>query len=345
MESREDRWFVRFRGHTLGPLTSEQVKISLGKKELGPEDKVASAREPSWRALSEFHQFQSFWESLSPSSSDFAPPPSPQSLWRKKKAPLPAAPIPSAATAEIAATKTPAHAPATFAAEEKNKIARSPAPALAKAALKKKKMPVKVKPRVRTRKSPAAAKRLPVSEPIPEKKLPQIILAAEPLALPLAPVEVAAAPAPAIQAAPEPEKSPAELAKETLSLLDSLREWSQREQEFTPRFRLDDHFPAKPPIPDPSPAPWVPPSTGQEPRFARSKKIELHLTLSKKFIVAFALIAALAVAAIVMVVVYPEKMRGLDSSRFPDPSSPTNELSSKNDPIPSLKAPTRPKRD
>lgn len=156
------------------------------------------------------------------------------------------------------------------------------------------------------------------------------------------------APLPVAAAAPAPEiKAPnQELMKETLSLLETLRDWSQKEQASAPssKFQLDDFIPAKPLMPEPSPTVWIPPQTSSAPKKAR-EKIELHLTLSKKFVAVFALVALLSLSAIAMLVWNGEKMRGLESFRLPDPSSPTIQPSTKNDPIPSLKAPTRPKRD
>lgn len=84
MDLREDRWFVRFRGHTLGPLTSEQVKSSLRKKELTDSDKIASSRDPSWIKIASVPEFAAISEAQKKTTIEWAPLPSPQLLRRPR---------------------------------------------------------------------------------------------------------------------------------------------------------------------------------------------------------------------------------------------------------------------
>lgn len=350
MEPREDRWFVRFRGHTLGPLTSEQVRSSLRKKELGPEDKLASARDPSWRPLRAVPEFFGYWEKLSPVSADLNPLPSPQYLWRKKLAPLPVVPEKKAEPLVVENSFAPKDS-APPAKKEKTKTETKAATKVGTKA--KKKSPIKVKSRARPKKKPSEmiAAQVPVEVVAPETLALPVILLDAPVAE-TTPIfleaEAAQKPLPVILSVEPPAEpitntSDTKLAKETLSLLETLREWSQKEQELT-KFSIDDFIPPKPAMPETVTYSWAPPASSSAPKI-KNEKIELHLTLSKKFIFALSLVAALCLAAIVMVVVEGKKMRGLDDSRLPDPSSPTIEPAKKNDPIPSLQAPTRPKRD
>ncbi len=338
MEPKEDRWFVRFRGHTLGPLTNEQIKISLRQKELGPEDKLASAKNPAWRSLREVPEFHSFWETITPAL--LKPLPPPQFLWRKKRAPLPPAPQAPIPEKTLAPTATVAVNPA----EVKQKAAPL-APARTSVG-KAKKPKAKTKPKRAIAAPSPSPSRAAKATPAPVAALKKITIARR---VPLAGKFPSLAPSPA--AAPETLPAPEKLAAETLSLLETLRDWSQKEAALHAavaparaplKTQLDSSIPPKPAMPEPAPTVWAPPQTSSALKL-KSEKIELHLTLSRKFLAAFALVAILAVTAIALSLTDAIKMRGLEGFRPLSPSSP--ELSPKNDPIPSLKAPTRPKRE
>lgn len=74
------------------------------------------------------------------------------------------------------------------------------------------------------------------------------------------------------------------------------------------------------------------------------KTIQINLTISKLSI-SLLFVACLAIGLGIFGIFEYKKMRDLKDSHLPDPSSPTIELSTTDDPIPSLKAPTRPKRE
>lgn len=360
----EDRWYVRFRGHTLGPLTSEQVKSSVRRKELGPEDKLASTSNPAWRALRTQEEFLRCWESLHrPLPAELTPLPSPKILWQKKRAPLPAALQP--ATPKAAPVNTGAAAPTPAAPaqpEQKNKSAPRPAAAAktkpkAKPARKSKtsRKPAKTKTQAAPEALADPAKTVALAEPetkpatslIPAK--PQITPPAEDAPAPVLKTEQVEARAPS----PAPAAASPKLAEETLSLLEALRDWNRKEKENSAQTAPAPESPprtaAQPAVPEtaapvsltrPDPAEAVPAPAGKS-----GIELRLNLVISKQFIFIFTLVAALAAAAAIYTFSEAKKMRGPVDSRLPDPSSPTIEPSSENDPIPQLKAPTRPRRD
>jgi hypothetical protein len=334
----EDRWYVRFRGHTLGPLTSEQVKSSVRRKELGPDDKLASTADPSWRPLRSQEEFLRCWEALTrPVPAELAPLPSPRILWQKKRAPLPAAPVRQAASPEIAARPAAPLSPAEPVSVPKPTEKKAARAAKPKKAKKAKKAPAR---RILKPKAPTLAA-------IPEK--PPIVPATEPLvtAQPVASVRVEKPTAPSAQAAPIPK-----LAEETLSLLEALRDWNRKEKENsqvlsrvepTPPHEASTREAA---LPLAAPRPLMPVAESPPAKEkARGIELRLNLVISKQFLFISSLIAALALAAILLAFTDLKKMRGPADSRLPDPSSPTVEPSPEDDPIPQLKAPTRPKRD
>ncbi len=289
-QQQEQHWFVRFRGHTLGPLTSEQVKSSVQKKELSAECKLASASNPAWRPLGSQPEFQNLF--VAPEQPLLQAPVPPQFLWKKKRSPLPTAPEPvvEEVKAEIIEEKEPDPIQAPI-------MEVAPVEPI-------KKTP---KPKARPPQKKRSAKSATVSAPIP----------AAPTRL--APQEIEAS--------------------DALSLLESLRDWSRKEQEAHPPTSL--RIPKEaPPIFIPSTPIANPPIDSNAP-----KSFNVQLTVSKQFIIISSVIGFLAIAAILLVLIGPEKMRGLENFRLPDPSSPTAQPSTENDPIPQLKAPTRPKRD
>ncbi|RZA05759.1 MAG: hypothetical protein EOP11_12080, partial [Proteobacteria bacterium] len=84
MNLREDRWFVRFRGHTLGPLTTDQVMTSLRNKELTNSDKIASSKNPAWSTIAAHPSFAPVAETLRAPMVTLAPIPPPQDIWQRK---------------------------------------------------------------------------------------------------------------------------------------------------------------------------------------------------------------------------------------------------------------------
>jgi hypothetical protein len=351
----EDRWYVRFRGHTLGPLTSEQVKSSVRRKELGPDDKLASTSNPAWRPLRTQEEFLRCWEALTrPVPAELAPLPSPKILWQKKRAPLPAAPATQPIEPKpVAAPLQPEPKQAAPKASTA-RAAAAPAKPKAKAKPAKKAKPARrpAKPKVKSAAEPAA----PVAvAPIPEKpemKPAEVIAEAS---APIAPVPMASEAAKITQALETPPAP--KLAEETLSLLEALRDWNRKEKEAGAKAELAA------PAPKPAPEP-VSPLALSRPEFAfapsaavpvappaaaagekRGIELRLNLVISKQFIFISGLVAALAAAAVIYTLIEAKKMRGPVDSRLPDPSSPTIEPSPKDDPIPQLKAPTRPRRD
>lgn len=139
---------------------------------------------------------------------------------------------------------------------------------------------------------------------------------------------------------------------EALSLLETLRDWRRQEEKTTQRPKESlltrESLVAKPPISSlPPPAPAPVPAAEQAPH-PSPRAIELRLTASKPFLLTVAAILGLAGIVALLVFFFADaahKTRGPVDSRLPDPSSPTVQPSTESDPIPSLKAPTRPRRD
>lgn len=394
MEFREERWFVRFRGQTLGPLSGDQVRAALRKNELSRDDKIASSREPAWITISA----HPLWGQVSVGGlSALKPLPSPQKLLQKKRAPLPKAtavapviditpikvttadpapayerepaPLPMAAAEPVPepiAETTPLEAkPATIAA----KTSRGLRPA--------RKRKAKEKPALVAEELVAQPAPNPAPVPSPAASPVPLALAADPRPrelpapspdtnhLPVATDDpswrlFASAPAPQLPAA---AVSAGPLGPEAHSLMESLRAWEEEERVTDkekvalakptamltgsanrPTSALEDmpdrpvfHFPR-----EENPAPTREPAAHADPAVRR---IELHLSASKQFLVMISVLTALALAAAVYFFAFANKTRGPADSRLPDPSSPTIQPSEPGDPTPALKAPTRPRRD
>lgn len=435
MDVREDRWFVRFRGHTLGPLTSEQVKTSLRKGELGDGDKIASSRNPAWSTIAAHPDFSAFYQSLRRPDLGLQPVPSVDALRRKREArtelPSAAAYSASRATAARAETSmfafessdeapslkarfraampvrsapTPASTPVAAELEEKPRKKRQAAPGKKLGRPRKYPRPedlsiadvvapilnqapvAKAAPVLSDRLSndiptrpviaEAAApvvEAAPAPSPTPARAPePVIEVIAEPVPVPTetlaaeveaqaeyepAPVFVAeaeevaeavvaeeATPSPAVEASlspaparPEiPAVAPASeerLGAESLSLLQSLRDWRRQEEQMGGRSRATQE------AAEPTPVRIEP----TRPAAAYSAhRAENRLPLPKHILI---ILAALAVLVIGAAFVVAKKTRGPESVNFPDPSRPTAQPSKPGDPIPALRAPTRPQRD
>lgn len=80
MNSPPNRWFVKFRGHTLGPLQTSQIVSSIQKRELGVTDKIASASNPIWKEIGTEKEFASLFPKV---STDSLPLPTPSILMGK----------------------------------------------------------------------------------------------------------------------------------------------------------------------------------------------------------------------------------------------------------------------
>ncbi len=85
METSQERWFVHFRGHSLGPISTDQLKSSLRQGELSAEDKIASAKDSTWKPLASFPELAAIAAAAKPVRFAIAPPPPPSVLLKKKK--------------------------------------------------------------------------------------------------------------------------------------------------------------------------------------------------------------------------------------------------------------------
>lgn len=314
MDTREDRWFVRFRGHTLGPLSTHQVRASLRKKEIGPADKLASAKEPAWKPLSAHAEFAGLWEEAS-SLETLAPPPSPRFLWKKNRAPLPSAP-----EEKVAATEAQTE-PVMPAVPKVLPVAEPAALPVTEPASPRAAAPV-ISPAVKTGNKKKKGKTAKA-----KKAAPTAARAASPASRPVAPAKEAPLPV------------------EALSLMEVLRDWREQEEKIPAalRFARPESQTFVPPERQSSVLPTH--ATPAAPPKSPRRPLELHLTVSKQFLAVSGLVAALMIVAIVLALNGPKKMRDLESFRLPDPSSPTIQPSAPDDPVPALKAPTRPQRD
>lgn len=341
MEKGHERWFVHFRGHSLGPISTDQLKSSLRQGELGPDDKIASAKDSVWKPLGSYPELAALAEAARAPRFKIATPPPPSVLLKKKKAAPPAAPkaapLPPAVKANSSPTATlpPAGAAANPA------LVAIPA-AKAKPAKKKK-----------VRRKPAKKKSTAEEIVAPQEMVEAIEKAVAPELAPL----------PKERPAEFPEFAPAAapLEEPLLELFGEIqaREREQRyeplpppaiapapREEPLPRY---DFEPKKEPIAPVAavPVPERPPVSSPDalPEAGRPKelRIELRFALNKQLV--FALLLLVLLAGIGVYAWDAKKTRDPEGLRPPDPSSPTALPSETGDPFPSLKAPTRPRRD
>lgn len=161
MNAKEPTWFVRIQGHTLGPLTTDELKASVREGEIGPSDKLAVSGANEWQTLEDHSDLLAYWKSFHKPALSFSLP-SPKILWKKKTAPPEPAPTMEPAP-EIEAKK----AEPVLAIAPPVKAVSAPKPKAAK--------PKKSKPAKKT-KAALKAKKNPVPQPAKEE-----ILEAEPV--------------------------------------------------------------------------------------------------------------------------------------------------------------------
>lgn len=317
MIAREQRWFVRSQGLTLGPLSSAELQASLRSGDIGPSDKINLSGEHSWVKLSDHPELSKFWaEMRGPSIADLQVP-SPQILWKKPPLPVVAKKVEAPKPVETVA----AVAPVVEAAPIVEPVLETP---VKKAAAKEKKpprakAPVKVKSRAKPKKAPVVEAIAPPDDAVGRSSVSvvqRVIEKAKPLEAESILVETPApTPTPAPVRQPEPTPQPT-------------RE-IRREEIARPIIEAIAVFPERPAVPEER---W-------EPKESRSPRRN-----PEKYWRAAALtMAALLIAGVAYLA--GQKTRDLKELPLSDPSSPTTQLPAASDPIQPLRAPTRPQRD
>jgi hypothetical protein len=344
MELQEERWFVRARGRTLGPLSARELASSVDRGLFFPMDKVCGSGDKEWTQLGDLPRFRVlFTPQTSREEILTLAPPSPLSLRKRKMPPLPLLPaVPEAPAAE---EEVVVAAPAPLVTKEMVSAEPPTAEEIPEIleAIEEAVIVVPAAPSFFARlKPPLAAKVKKFEEPTP-------------------------VPARGDQLGPSPDEVPA------LIELPKLEAWEELEQPIflsQPSRQVDlesrwfgtpvmvKEEPAEAPeenVPDqPLPArplfASLPRMGGAQILEAEAKprdhaiRIELRLPKRNIFIMLM-LVAGFAAAGIGGYWISQNKTRDLKDFRLPDPSSPTAVLSTEGDPIPPLKAPTRPQRD
>jgi hypothetical protein len=336
-----ERWYLRVQGRTVGPLPAEEVRIGLETGEFLATDRVANSRQPAWTTLAEHPFFRSFGISGATFRSGQLKTPPPPALLRAR-----AQPVPPSVPALIPAAPVAAAVAAPV----------EPKPAVPAKFLNPEKIP--------------QGKVLSLRELADAPK-------AEPKALPLpASVPSAASVQKFVEKTLlEPEHQHSGLDAATLELerfLSSVKKAHEpvRETITTVAEKIES---PKTPAPSLEAAAGIPIRPSYEPIFlaepspraprntekneAGGRVIQIQLKLPER-----PLRAALILAVILVALFFARgkfvsgdsatnnfedtnKTRDLKDSRLPDPSSPTNTPSEAGDPIPPLKAPTRPQRE
>lgn len=323
MEAGQERWFVHFRGHSLGPISTDQLKASLRQGELGPNDKVAAAKDSVWRPLASFPELAALAESSGPRRVELTPPPPPSILLKKKRLASPLS-APSEAAAEAAAVPiAPKPEPITVALAEPVRKARS---------RRKKK---RKKTRAKSAAEPLAMVESIVPPPTDEPAQTEENIAEAKSSIPERPeLEF-----------PMIEPVPAAGAEEPL--LELFSEWRAREREA----KIE---PLPPPAVQPAPrqepkpeaiiaVPERPPTIAIAAEKPREIHLEIRVAITKQ---AYWLIALSVLLLSLMIYAWnAKKTRDPEGFRPPDPSSPTALPPETSDPFPSLKDPTHPRRD
>lgn len=312
-----DRWYLHVQGRTVGPLAGEEVAFGLKTGEFLPGDKIANSRHPIWRRISEHPVFgKHVAPENTPRSALLQAPPSPRLLRVKPVVP----------------PKVPEVVP------------------------------------VRPAEPVQEAKQEPVQEAVPETiAVPQ----PEPIQ------ELKAQPAGA--SAFHPSLSSSNDLLEDDPETDAALEAATRELErVLSKLSKPEPAPAPKPTQKPTVSSAIPsrpevqtvflaePAPSRRPaalaEAAKKRVIQIELKLPEKPLrwAAFAvLVFALAYFAGSFfradepvpdtggspVSAVENKTRDLEKFPLPDPSSPTNTPPEAGDPVPPLKAPTRPRRD
>lgn len=365
-------WFVRTQGQTLGPFRDVDVLEGLAAHDFFPSDRIYSVKDRIWVPLEEHPHFaEAIRERQARRAADLTVLPSPRKL--RVKAPPPPVPIllqdPSeprefesgkretgqvptsglelAEPVVAAAIPLPPVVPFTPMITEEAAFAEeiATAPSGAAVPLPQPKSP----PIVEAKTEPV----LPVELP---REIPPVLADAV--------VTVEVEKPSAIVETPLAAEIPAEI-ELTPTVLEALAAF----EAIPARAEVQDPPPPprapEPPIaaPDPDPVPstlldyGLPemrpvflsnPQTWESPKEKRGKTIQIELKLPEKplkMLLAFALVAAVALAAGYYGSSLQNKTRGQNGFRLSDPSSPTTQPQDLGDPIPPLKAPTRPQRE
>jgi hypothetical protein len=352
MNRGEERWFIRTQGHTLGPIASAEVENRLLSGELLPGDKICAPTNGIWLAISDHHLFSSLCTKLKPES-QLELPPSPSILWKKKRqayAPPKAPELPKETSPAPAAAKAAPPDPVAPALVTKEPAALPDEKLAAEKLFAEKILAEKIAPAISAAEIIPAANRIPEAPSLPRKSYSQ-------------------------DSFPDPRAV-------ALSLKAALRDWAAEEersqsQRKNPAYELP---PSPPPSivrptadswresssryyeePAPRPAPQA--QLNPQPKPPKAQKaipeekndefrvirIELKIPGLRGFGwmrgLAWAIALGLVAAAGWLHFNGSNKTRDLKGFRLSDPSSPTTEPSTESDPIPPLKAPTRPQRE
>jgi hypothetical protein len=363
-----DRWFVRFRGHTLGPLSTEQILLSIQKKEIGAADKIALASNPVWQEI----QSQKSFQSLFPKTSfDSLPSPS-QVLYRKKKVEIPKY-LPPAKNepSEKTFDDVKEFLPKPESSLKFEKI-RKPLPIQAKEKNSRKKTLKKGK------KKPLAAvvglKKRILSTKVDRKKTVDPI-PASPSPIEKSPMAEMAASEPPVKEFPviqSPIESPIQEISKSAEKLPLQQEIRSEKSEITVS-KILQSFPERPEIQQSfenkqqemletfsfldSLRDWSKNEAAikSEKNYTKNelvtpaplanRELEIKLTLTRPWIAAMGFVVICIFGALLFWSFETNKKRDLKDFHPSDPSSPTIQPSKQDDPTPGLKAPTRPKRD
>jgi hypothetical protein len=247
---------------------------------------------------------------------------------------IPARPIVNAPAGEVAVEPSAA-APAEAEAEEFFEAA--PVPAILEEEIAQAKVETSPVPTVIFE---AAAIPEPALEEIPPSapKVQSAIVEEAPAPKPAA-LESAPSSAPVAMAVAAANQE--SLAVESLSLLESLRDWRRKEEELEQTIRAKYVAPNRPamPVQAEEPVREAAPVARAKPSLANTALA--RVAENKQFLLIAALLALLVAAAVFITV---NKTRGSGSASFPNPSGPS-QPAEKADPTPTLRAPTRPQRD
>lgn len=325
-DKKTERWYLHVQGRTVGPLAGEEVSFGLKTGEFLPADKIANARHPIWRRISEHPVFgKQVASDAVPRSEQLQAPPPPRLLRVKPVTPPPKVPdfVPSRPPAEAAPEpeQRPMAAP-----EPESKIQAEPA---------------------------AEQKAETVAQPEPKQAV-------------TAPAGASAFSSSPDDYADDPETNASLEAatRELERVLSSLREpvpSPRTPGKASGKKELSAAIPARPEVQpvflaEPAPRRASPRHPEKAAGSQERRVIQIELKFPERPI------RWLALAALVFGIAYyagifarkdsapsaglsENKTRDLKEFPLPDPSSPTNTPSEAGDPVPPLKAPTRPQRD
>lgn len=344
MNAREPTWFVRLQGHTLGPLSTDELRKSVREGEISPEDKLNRTGELTWRRLADYPDLYAYWESIRRPT--FAPNlPSPQLLWKKSRGPLPApAPVeikPDSTATLSAKPEIPAAIPA--APTEIPTVTEVHAAPIAKP----KKTPKKAAPK---KKAVKKAKAAPVivqetapteAEAAAEAVILEAVAAAKSKSKPVSSLSTETATEKPIEIElPVMESEPVAQAKPIA--VDSL---VQLLDPAALKISPESFFPSRPEVPNVEPI--VRPAHRSSQRTATRWLADVQPQAEDRRRKILRIAALVALVLVVAGVAYwaGQKTRDLKELPLSDPSSPTTQLPAASDPIQPLRAPTRPQRD